>query len=238
MKAAVLILALAAATSAATITSTLYDTGVNGTGTPFTTLGAADSHFTITAEPAGTGTPPFDAVTTYVGGYYASGTSIGTTSADWISTAYGPGSTLDTAVGLYNYEETVVTSGAGTFMFTGDWGTDNCGTITVNGGSSPIAGTGTTIGGGAMAGCSTTNTSYFNTPTAFSFTVNLNSGTNSLDFNVWNSGGPTALFVDHLATGAAASGTPEPSSTLYLLTGLSLLAGAMVRRRRACGGGA
>jgi hypothetical protein len=238
MKAAILIVALAAAAStagAATITSTLYDTGVNGSGTPSASLDVVDSHFTVTAEPAGTGTPPFEAITTYVGGfYYKNGTPIGTTTADWITTAYGTGPTLDSAVGLYNYEETVITSGAGTFTFTGDWATDNCGTITVNNGSSPITGTGTTIGGGAVTGCSTTNTSYFSTPTAFSFTVNLNSGANSLDFNVWNSAvSPTALFVDHLATGAAASSTPEPSSTLYVLTGLPLLGAAIVRSRRA-----
>src|SRR5271156_3043415 len=234
MKTAILILALAAAASAASaaaITSTLYDTGVNGSGTPSASLDVTDSHFTVTAEPAGTGTAPFEAITTYVGGYYQSGTAIGTTTADWITTAFGSGPALDTAVGLYNYEETVTTSGAGTFTFTGDWATDNCGTILVNNGSATITGTGTTIGGGAVNGCSTTNTSYFNTPTAFSFTVNLNSGANTLDFNVWNSGGPTALFVDNLSTGAAASSTPEPSTTLYMLTGLPLLGAAILRRR-------
>jgi len=234
MKASVLILVLMVATSAAsagTITSTLCDTGV-ATGcagevalTPIN--GAVDSNFTITTAPT-TGT--YYALTYYNAFYLAD-----TTTADWITTASGPTTspTLASAVGLYNYQETITTNGPGMFTFTGDWATDNCGTILVNG--SGITGTGTTIGGGAAAGCSSTNLSYFQSLTAFSFTVTLNSGTNYLDFNVWNSAvSPTALFVENLAASPASSGAvPEPSSVLLTVTGLSLLAVAIIRRRRA-----
>jgi hypothetical protein len=241
MKATILIFALAAATSAAsaaTITSTLCDTGVVTGCASETPLAAAtsDGNFMVTADP-GVGTPPFpaDTITSLSFGYLSSGGNpIGTATADWITTGTGTPPTDATALGLYNYQETITTSGAGTFTFTGAWATDNCGTILVNNGSSAITGTGTTIGGGAVTGCSTTISSYFSAVTSFSFTVALNSGTNFLDFNVWNSAvSPTALLVENLAaTGGSTSATPEPSSVLLVLTGLTLLGGAIVRRRR------
>jgi uncharacterized protein (TIGR03437 family) len=193
MKLTILVLALAtSAAGASTITSDLCNTGVvagcSGEVALTALNGAVDSNFTTN-----TGTY---AITFYTSAYIA-----GTTTAHWITTATGPTTspTLASAIGLYTYRETITTSGPGTFTFTGDWATDNCGTILVNNGSSAIAGTGTTIGGGAVTGCSTTNTAYFTSRTAFSFTVTLNSGANSLEFNVWNSGtSPTALFVDNL----------------------------------------
>jgi uncharacterized protein (TIGR03437 family) len=138
---------------------------------------------------------------TYAVTYYASSYIAGTTTAHWITTATGPTAspTFASAIGLYIYRETITTSAAGTFTFTGNWATDNCGTILVNNGASAISGTGTTIGGGAVTGCSTTNTAYFTALTPFSFTVMLNAGANTLQFNVWNSGvSPTALLVDKL----------------------------------------
>ena len=193
MKLTMLVLAfatLAAGTSA--VTSNLCDTGVVAgcsSQVPLTALnGAVDSNFTTNAG-------------TYAVTYYTSFYIAGTSTAHWITTATGPTAspTLASATGLYIYRETITTSGAGTFTFTGNWATDNCGTILVNNGASPIAGTGTTIGGGAVTGCSTTNTAYFTAVTAFSFTVTLNAGANTLQFNVWNSApSPTALLVDKL----------------------------------------
>ena len=193
MKLTILMLAVAAAAAgASTITSNLCNTGVVAgcaTETPLAALnGAVDSNFTTNAG-------------TYAVTYYTSPYIAGTTTAHWISTATGPTASpsFATATGLYAYKQTVTTSGAGAFSFTGSWGTDNCGTIVVNGGSSAIAGTGTTIGGGAVNGCSTTNLSYFTSLTAFAFTVNLNAGANTLEFDVYNSApSPTALFVDNL----------------------------------------
>jgi uncharacterized protein (TIGR03437 family) len=186
-----LILALAtSAAGASTVTSTLCNTGVVAGCASETSLalnGAVDSNFTTNTG-------------TYAVTYYTSFYIAGTTTAHWITTATGPTASpnLASATGLYAYKQTVTTSGAGLFTFTGSWATDNCGTIVVNNGSS-ISGTGTTIGGGAVTGCSTTNEAYFTSLTAFSFTVTLNAGANTLEFDVWNSApSPTALFVDNL----------------------------------------
>jgi uncharacterized protein (TIGR03437 family) len=186
------ILALAtSAAGASTVTSNLCNTGVAAgcaSETPLALNGAVDSNFTTNAG-------------TYAVTYYTSYYIAGTTTAHWITTATGPTASpnLASATGLYAYKQTVTTSGAGAFTFTGSWATDNCGTILVNNGSSAIAGTGTTIGGGAVTGCSTTNEAYFTGLTAFSFTVTLNAGANTLEFDVWNSASsPTALFVDNL----------------------------------------
>src|SRR5580693_7597391 len=191
MKLTILMLAVAAAAAgASTITSNLCNTGVVAgcaTETPLAALnGAVDSNFTTNSG-------------TYAVTYYASSYIAGTTTAHWITTATGPTAspTFASAIGLYIYRETITTSAAGTFTFTGNWATDNCGTILVNNGASAISGTGTTIGGGAVTGCSTTNTAYFTALTPFSFTVMLNAGANTLQFNVWNSApSPTALLVD------------------------------------------
>jgi len=192
MKLTILMCALAAAAAGATVTSNLCNTGVVAgcaSETPLAALnGAVDSNFTTNTG-------------TYAVTYYTSSYIAGTTTAHWITTATGPTASpaFATATGLYAYKQTVTTSGAGAFTFTGSWATDNCGTIVVNGGSSAIAGTGTTIGGGAVTGCSTTNEAYFTSLTAFAFTVTLNAGANTLEFDVYNSApSPTALFVDNL----------------------------------------
>ena len=148
-----LILALAPSlTGASTVTSTLCNTGVVAgcaSETPLVLNGAVDSNFTTNTG-------------TYAATYYTSFYIAGTTTAHWITTASGPTASpnLASTTGLYAYKQTVTTSGAGLFTFTGSWATDNCGTIVVNNGSS-ISGTGTTIGGGAVTGCSTTNEAYF-----------------------------------------------------------------------------
>jgi hypothetical protein len=240
MKTTPLALMLALATSLAsaqTITSTLYDTGVNGSGTPYASVGQLDSPFTVIAAPTGISGPQnaYSFANSY---YYHSGTAIGTATADWISAGtLAPGTstpTFDQGVGLYTYQEAVTASGAGTFTFTGDWATDNCGTIAVNGRA--VTGTGTTIGGGARSACNAAAYSYFETPTKFSFTVALKGGINYLDFDVWNTGLETALLVDGLkATGGKTSGTgstgvPEPAT--LALFGLGVAGIGFTRRRK------
>jgi PEP-CTERM motif-containing protein len=205
MKAAIAVLALATATSAAsaaTITG-LYNTGVDAQGNtlPYQgrlSIGPPESHFTVT-----TPTGPSTAVTFSYPTYFAN-----TATADWIS-VFSPGtSTLDFGVGAYTYQEQITSSVAATYSFTGDWGADNCGSISVNGAS--VSGTGTLIGS-VSPSCSRADWGHFERPTTFSFDATLNAGLNTLDFNVWNTNLWTSLFVDNLAA-TCDSGCSDPTA--------------------------
>lgn len=227
----VVALAPAASSALAGTFAILCDTGVSNctTESPFTTTGISDSNFTLTLAPAGVTNPT--AVTFIANGYYRAGTNpIGTDTASWITTDSG-GSPSE-AVGAFNYQEMLTTGNfAGTVAATisGNWATDNCGTIAW--GATPVAvtgGTGTSISGG-VANC-TTSSSAFGTLTSFSFTENVSGNTTYyLDFEVGNTGLVTGLLVDHLS---ASSSTPEPSSVLLTVTGIVLL-GLGVRHRKA-----
>src|ERR1035437_4934155 len=244
MKAIIFILALAAAAATSAIATPflqLCDTGVsNGaTESPFTTV-QVDSNFTVNSAPAGITTP----YTYFTAPYYQSGANpMGTNTASWITTVGGAANTPETAVGTYNYQEAITTTnfiGTVPVIISGDWATDNCGTLSWGGTSSsgigtPVgSGSGLTIGGGISA-CTPTS-SAFTTLTAFSITETLSPNTTYyLDFNVYNSGGPTALLVDGLAASCpqgCTSATPEPSSVLLTLSGMVLLGLGMIRLRR------
>lgn len=166
----------------------------------------------------GPGTTPLTVVTIPLNpGYFVSGgNSIGTANASWITTnANGIGDTLS---GLYTYSEAITTAGfaGGSFTYSGNWATDNCGSILLN--NSLIAGVGTTIGGGANAGCNGSIVANFQTLTPFSFSVLLAAGVNNLQFQVYNAGvGPTGLLVD--AGPSSTGGVPEPSSVLLTADG-------------------
>jgi|SRR5579871_5164415 len=235
MKAIVLTVALIAVTSAkaAPITFTgLCNTGVT-TGCPTQTplgLNTADGNFTVTVSPVGA--PPFAADTlssSEVGTYFTSGgNTIGTATADWITTKFDGVDT--TATGTFNYQEVITANVTGTVTISGNWAVDNCGTIAW--GSTPIpvtGGTGTTIANG-VGNCGT-SFSTFQTLTPFSFQESVVAGNHyDLDFEVGNTGSITGLLVDNIS---ATSAAPEPSSFLLILPGLALLGGMVHRRRSA-----
>jgi hypothetical protein len=247
MKATFFVLALAAVAASSAIAgpfTQLCNTGVSNctTESPITTQGVADSHYTVTTAPAGVTGPT--AATFFVGGsYFQSGSNpIGTPTASWVTTQSDGGPTG--AVGTYNYQEAITAAVTGVVTITGMWGTDNCGTLAwgTGSGTAVSSGSGLTIGGGATAASCTSPTSAFGSLTSFSFNEAVTAGsTYLLDFNVYNSGGPTALMVDSLAatctvgTACGSTGTPEPSSVLLTLTGMVLL-GLGVRRRLAAQG--
>jgi hypothetical protein len=229
MKAAIAVLALATATSAtnaATITG-LYNTGVGAqrSALPYQgrlSIGPSESHFSVT-----TPTGPSTAVMFSYPTYFAN-----TATADWIS-VFTPGtSTLDFDVGAYTYQEQITSNVAATYTFTGDWGADNCGSISVDGAS--VSGTGTHIGSVGPS-CSGHDWGHFERPTAFSFDATLNAGSNTLDFNVYNTELWTSLFVDNLAAtcDSGCSGpTPVPEPGTLGLMGLALAGVRFARRAR------
>ncbi len=110
--------------------NSLCNTGVSdcATETPITTQGILDRNFTVTQVPSGTNPT---AETFFESSYYCSGANpIGTDTASWITTDFA-GSPSE-AVGTYNYEEVLTTgnfSGTVPVAFSGNWATDNCGTL-------------------------------------------------------------------------------------------------------------
>lgn len=222
MRATLLFLVLAVAAAPSTVANTI--TGLCNTGmTAATTCGTSDSlanESNATADPnyvAGGGVSG----TFYSGAYYADNPSTGPIhGADWIGT-YANGVNL-TAVGLYNYTETITASSTSAFTITGMWAVDNCGQIYVNGVAS--SGPGTTIGGGITSG--TCNSSASNFENLHPFSINLSGSlTYTLDYRAYNSTiSPTGLLVTDLSV------APEPSSAMLALAGFGLL-GIGIRNR-------
>lgn len=219
---------------AAPINLLVCNTGVSNcaTQTPITTLGQLDPNFRVTLVPSGTN-PTAD--TYFASPYYHSGTNpLGTNTASWITTEFGGVPTE--ALGTFNYQEVLTTGNfAGTVpvAFSGNWATDNCGTIAW--GIAPVAvtgGTGTTIDGG-VTHCETFN-SAFSSLTAFHFSENVSGNSRyQLDFEVGNTGLVTGLLVDNLSASGTATAAPEPSSVILFSPTLIML-GLRIRGVR-CG---
>jgi hypothetical protein len=198
MRATLLFLVLAVAVAPSAVANTI--TGLCNTGmTTATTCGTSDSlanESNATADPnyVASGMTGGISGTFYHAAYYADNPSQGPISgADWIGT-YTNGVNL-TAVGQYNYTETITASSTSAFTITGMWAVDNCGQIYVNGLAS--SGPGTTIGGGITSGSCNSSASNYRT------------------YNSTNS--PTGLLVTDLGV------APEPSSAMLALTGFGLL---------------
>ena len=220
MKASFLILAVAAGSIAASA-APIFNTGVNAGGTP-AAGGSGEIHYSVN----GPGGNPYTTtvVASNPGWYSVPPGTIGTSTANWITgdTSAFPFGEQQALAGLYTYTYLGGFTGTG---ISGNWAADNCGSIIVDGAAA--VGTGTTIGGGANAGCVPT-VAAFQSLTAFNI-GGLSNGPHTLAFQVWNvSTTPTGLLVDN----ASGGGVPEPSSILLALTGFGLL-GLGIRRRQA-----
>jgi len=101
-----------------------------------------------------------------------------------------------------------------TAAISGLFGTDNDGSISLNG----------------NAAVATTGFAGFGATTNFSFTSGFIAGINKIHVVVDNGGDPTAIFVQLSGTAAAAGGVPEPTTVVLIGAGLAGL--ALVRRRR------
>lgn len=202
---------LAGSAQADSITS-LFNTGVDASGTPLGDGTIGDPHYTLVSVPAPSTTVV--RVRTSAGGYpippYIGDDSV----SAWI----GPNNdnALDSPVGNYDFKTTFDLTGydAASMAITGQWAADNQGTdILVNGVST-----------------SNTTTNGFGSFTSFSLSSGFVAGINTLDFIEYNAGGPTALRVEMSGT-ANLLAVPEPAS--FGMLSLALVGLAACGRKRA-----
>lgn len=195
--------------------TTLFNTGVDASGTPLPN-GAPEIHYTLASVPGG---PTAVRVATSANGFPIPPWIGDDGSSAWI----GPNSdsSLDGPVGQYDYRTTFSLSGfvASSASITGMWSTDNEGIdILLNG-----------VSTGQSIPIDTSFTSFH----AFSLSSGFVTGTNTLDFIVNNDGGPTGLRVEMTGTATPAPALiPEPAS--LALFGTALLA-IFARQRRGRG---
>lgn len=197
---------LSQAASAATIA--LHNTGVNSSDV-LVAAGAVTSFWSLSAEPGGAsealGSNPFR----YKHPSYFADTS----TAAWVS----PGSDGNAgAGGNYTYDLLFDLTGIdlSTVAISGIFGTDNDGSISLNGNAAAAS---TTFGG-------------FGSTTAFSFTNGFQAGLNTIHVTVNNGGDPTAFFVQFDSGTGNPSGVPEPTTVALTCSGLAGL--ALIRRIR------
>jgi len=208
--------ALFASTSAGAATLTLFNTGVDSSGSVLPDGTVSDPHYTLVSVPGGT---TQTLVRTSAGGFpippYIGDNSL----SAWI----GPNNANDLTGpdGNYDYQMTfsLVGFNAATASITGRWSSDNAGiSILLNGVDTGNAGT------------SSTQYSAF---APFIISSGFVSGLNTLDFLVNNEPGstdnPTALRVE--LSGTADMATPLPAALPIFASGLGVL-GILARRRK------
>jgi PEP-CTERM motif-containing protein len=185
--------------SAATIT--LHNTGVNASDV-VQSIGSVTSFWTLTAEPAGAseaiGSNPFRY---FNGSYYVDNSVSG-----WVSPANGGNAGVG---GFYTYSFTFDLTGfnAATAVITGTYGTDNDGSILLNGNT-----------------IATTAFGAFGSATAFTMNSGFLSGLNTISVRVDNGGDPTAFRVEFTSGTVNVGGSvPEPSTLLLMMGGLAVI---------------
>jgi hypothetical protein len=192
--------AVASSANAAVING-LFNTGVDNTTTTLVPHGAPDPHYTITA-PAGFPTVTVDDTTFPFPPWVANTYGVG--GSRWI----GPDRSSQGPAGPYTYQTTFnLPSNAilSTAMITGLWGTDDASSdIWLNGVPQSQVSAG------------------FTSLVPFMVSSGFQIGLNTLEFRLFNSGGPTGLRVDKIA---GKYQVPEPASvalTLFAVAGTAL----------------
>ena len=199
----------------------LFNTGTDGSNAALATFGGIDTHYSIVSTTA----PSFalGSAITYEHPAYIDGDA----DSHWISGASdgltGSGSSTTT----YRLSFNLGALNPFTAQISGLWGTDNEGTIFLNGVNTGITLTGTIPG--VLDGADANN---FTSLHSFSILSGFQAGVNTLDFVILDTGPPSALRVDNLAGTAANIGVPEPTTWALMLLGFFGLGGALRSRRR------
>lgn len=179
----------------------LFPTGVDDFGSILGT-GTLDAHYTLSG-PAGPA--------------IARSTDVAWLSPPAGSKWIGPSNGNNDPAGTYSYSISFDLTGLDltTAVIMGRWTSDNDSQIFLN---------------SAATGLATTRPQdpFRRLEPTFTLNDGFVLGINTLEFRVWNGGGPTALLVSELS-GQAATMIPEPSTALLLATGLLGLA---VKRRQ------
>lgn len=186
------LLTTALALGASASSINVFSTGADDSGVRLP-LGTPDSHYSLISGP-------------YVGFVTA-----GTASSTWVQDSatsrwITPGNaTWD--IGTYEYQTTFSLAGLdpASAILTGSWSADNSAIIYLNGNATSF-----TLGANA-----------YGSFTPFTLSSGFVNGVNTLDFFVYNDGGPTGLRVDISGT---ASPVPEPSTMWLMLGGLLMAA--------------
>lgn len=201
--------------SADPITS-LFNTGVDASGTPLPDSTVGDPHYSLVSVPGGV----TDLLVRTSAGGYPIPPYIGD---DSLSAWIGPNNDhiLDGPVGIYDYQTTFSLAGLNpsTASITGGWTSDNDGVqILLN---------------GVDTGNPPTSVTQFEAGFApFTVSSGFLPGLNTLDFIVDNQGGPTALRVEMTGTASSLTAVPEPASLTLLGIGIAGMAGYSWRRRK------
>jgi len=200
--------------SAATITG-LFNSGVDNSSVVLAD-GSADNHYILIVNP--NGFAPISSTVVNHNTFPFPPWLADSNTSKWVG-PIADESGGNVAPGNYTYELTFtcadsITGTCASTNLSGNWTSDNIGTILHNGSSSGVGGS------------PDMSLSMF---TAFSIS-GLSVGTNTLDFIVNNAGStntPTGLRVE---VGVAATGVPEPGT--MMLGALGLLTVGLLRRRR------
>ena len=196
-------------TSFAAVIPGVINTGTNGSGV-LVAAGAQAAGWAEQAQPVGGTVTAGSLAYRYHNPAYFPDTA----NAAWVAPSASGNAG---ALGFYDYRLTFSLAGfdPSTALISGLFGTDNDGSISLNGNS-------------AVA---TTGFAGFGATTAFSFASGFVSGTNYIDVRMNNGGDPTAFFVSFAVATATLinASVDEPSPILLVL--LSLGALLWLRRR-------